>query len=164
MTPQLEQTPGRASMPDIFSTVSVSQSPQPWRRALGFLGPGFLISVGYMDPGKSGPPIFQAALALRGLYAALRHHAVRNLLAILPQASGAQARHCHRQRPRPGLSVKAHSKPVSVALWLIAEIRHSGARDLAEVIGLGHRPAIALSYSSDQWAQVLITVLSLTSS
>ena len=47
-----EQAPGRASLPDIFSTVHVSQSPQLWRRALGFLGPGFLISVGYMDPGN----------------------------------------------------------------------------------------------------------------
>ena len=36
----------------MHSSVRVSRSPLYWRRLLGFLGPGFLISVGYMDPGN----------------------------------------------------------------------------------------------------------------
>jgi hypothetical protein len=44
--------PQRPSLPDVFSSVRVSQSPNLWWRALGFLGPGFLICVGYMDPGN----------------------------------------------------------------------------------------------------------------
>jgi hypothetical protein len=49
------------SMPDIFSSVRVSQSPQFWKRLLGFIGPGFLISVGYMTP-ETGRRIWLADL------------------------------------------------------------------------------------------------------
>src|ERR1035437_6243463 len=49
---ELEVKPRRPSLPDVFSSVRVSTSPHLWRRALGFIGPGFLISVGYMDPGN----------------------------------------------------------------------------------------------------------------
>jgi len=40
------------SLPEVHSSVGISRSPIRWRRLLGFLGPGFLISVGYMDPGN----------------------------------------------------------------------------------------------------------------
>src|SRR3984957_4775048 len=40
------------SLPEVNSSVAVSRSPYYWRRLLGFLGQGFLISVGYMDPGN----------------------------------------------------------------------------------------------------------------
>jgi manganese transport protein len=40
------------SLPEVYSSVGISRSPIAWRRLLGFLGPGFLISVGYMDPGN----------------------------------------------------------------------------------------------------------------
>lgn len=40
------------SLPEVHASVSVSRSPFYWRRLVGFLGPGFLISVGYMDPGN----------------------------------------------------------------------------------------------------------------
>jgi len=40
------------SLPEVHATVRISRSPQFWRRLLGFMGPGFLISVGYMDPGN----------------------------------------------------------------------------------------------------------------
>jgi manganese transport protein len=40
------------SLPEVHSSVGISRSPFYWRRLLGFLGPGFLISVGYMDPGN----------------------------------------------------------------------------------------------------------------
>ena len=45
-------TAAEPSLPEVHATVSVSRSPVYWRRLLGFLGPGFLISVGYMDPGN----------------------------------------------------------------------------------------------------------------
>ena len=40
------------SLPEVHGSVRLSPSPQYWRRLLGFIGPGFLISVGYMDPGN----------------------------------------------------------------------------------------------------------------
>src|SRR5580692_10990034 len=40
------------SLPEVHSSVGISRSVIGWRRLLGFLGPGFLISVGYMDPGN----------------------------------------------------------------------------------------------------------------
>ena len=40
------------SLPEVHSSVRISGSAIGWRRLLGFLGPGFLISVGYMDPGN----------------------------------------------------------------------------------------------------------------
>jgi manganese transport protein len=36
------------SLPEVHDTVRISRSPFFWRRLLGFLGPGFLISVGYI--------------------------------------------------------------------------------------------------------------------
>jgi len=44
------EAPSKASMPDVFSTVRVSQPPYFYRQLLRFVGPGFLISVGYTDP------------------------------------------------------------------------------------------------------------------
>jgi len=49
VTPRCAPEP---SQPEVHSSVSVSRSPIYWRRLLGFIGPGFLISVGYNDPGN----------------------------------------------------------------------------------------------------------------
>jgi manganese transport protein len=45
-------TLGDPSLPEVHSSVLVSRSPFAWRRLLAFMGPGFLIAVGYMDPGN----------------------------------------------------------------------------------------------------------------
>ncbi len=129
-TPQLEQAPGRASMPEIFSTVSVSQSPHLWRRALGFLGPGFLISVGYMDPGNWATDLQAGS---RYGYTLLFVIMLSNLLAILLQALALKLG-IATGRDLAQACRESYCKPVSIALWLIAEIA-IGACDLAEVIG-----------------------------
>ena len=43
---------GGASLPEVFRSVRVPQGSAWWRKALAFAGPGFLVSVGYMDPGN----------------------------------------------------------------------------------------------------------------
>ena len=73
----------RRSMPDVFSSVHVSRSPQMWRRLLGFLGPGFLISVGYMDPGNWATDL---AAGSRYGYTLLFVIMLSNLMAILLQS------------------------------------------------------------------------------
>jgi manganese transport protein len=130
ITPQLEQTPSRESMPEIFSSVSVSQSPQLWRRALGFLGPGFLISVGYMDPGNWATDLQAGS---RFGYTLLFVIMLSNLLAILLQALALKLG-IATGRDLAQACRESYSRPVSIALWLIAEIA-IGACDLAEVIG-----------------------------
>ncbi|AXC10778.1 Manganese transport protein MntH [Acidisarcina polymorpha] len=97
---------------------------------MGFLGPGFLISVGYMDPGNWATDLQAGS---RYGYTLLYVIMASNLLAILLQslalklgiATGRDLAQACRQ---------SYSKPVSIALWLIAEIA-IGACDLAEVIG-----------------------------
>ena len=128
--PQLEEAPGRVSMPEIFSSVSVSQSPHFWRRALGFLGPGFLISVGYMDPGNWATDLQAGS---RYGYTLLFVIMLSNLLAILLQALALKLG-IATGRDLAQACRESYSKPVSIALWLIAEIA-IGACDLAEVIG-----------------------------
>jgi manganese transport protein len=132
--PQLEEVPrrlpGRVSLPEIFSSISVSRSPQPWRRALGFLGPGFLISVGYMDPGNWATDLQAGS---RYGYTLLFVIMLSNLFAILLQALALKLG-IATGRDLAQACRESYSKPVSIALWLIAEIA-IGACDLAEVIG-----------------------------
>jgi manganese transport protein len=127
---KVEQAPERASLPDIFSTVHVSQSPKLWRRAIGFLGPGFLISVGYMDPGNWATDLQAGS---RYGYALLFAIMGSNLLAILLQSLSLKLG-IATGRDLAQACRESYSKPASVALWLFAEIA-IGACDLAEVIG-----------------------------
>src|ERR1035437_1791116 len=71
------------SLPEVYASVRVSRSPQFWRRLLGFLGPGFLISVGYMDPGNWATDI---AGGSRFGYTLLFVNMASNLMAILLQS------------------------------------------------------------------------------
>ena len=129
-------TPKRLSLPEVNATVSVSQSPVYWRRLAGFLGPGFLIAVGYMDPGNWATDIAGGA---RYGYTLLFVIMLSNLMAILLQSLSLKlgiaterdlAQMCHEE----------YGKRVSVVLWIMAEIAIA-ACDMAEVIG----SAIALN-------------------
>jgi manganese transport protein len=71
------------SLPEVHSSVQVSHSRLYWRRMLGFLGPGFLISVGYMDPGNWATDI---AGGSRFGYTLLFVVMASNLIAILLQS------------------------------------------------------------------------------
>ena len=71
------------SLPEVNASVRISRSPHYWRRLLGFLGPGFLISVGYMDPGNWATDI---AGGSRFGYTLLFVIMPSNLMAILLQS------------------------------------------------------------------------------
>jgi len=71
------------SLPEVHSSVRISRSPFMWRRLLGFLGPGFLISVGYMDPGNWATDI---AGGSQFGYTLLSVIMISNLMAILLQS------------------------------------------------------------------------------
>ena len=124
------------SLPEVHSSVRISRSPFYWRRLLGFLGPGFLISVGYMDPGNWATDIAGGA---RFGYTLLFVIMASNLMAILLQSLSLKLG-VATERDLAQLCHQSYGPRVSYALWIGAEIAIA-ACDLAEVIG----SAIALN-------------------
>src|ERR1039457_3484224 len=124
------------SLPEVHATVRVSRSPHYWRRLLGFLGPGFLISVGYMDPGNWATDI---AGGSRFGYTLLFVIMASNLIAILLQSLSLKLG-VATERDLAQMCHEAYGRWASFALWVGAEIAIA-ACDLAEVIG----SAIALN-------------------
>ncbi|MDT7815119.1 MAG: manganese transport protein, partial [Acidobacteriaceae bacterium] len=124
------------SLSEVHRSLLVPTSASFWRKLLAFAGPGFLVAVGYMDPGNWATDL---AGGSRYNYSLLSVIMMSNLMAILLQALSlklgivtgrdlAQACRDH------------FSRPVSFCLWIICELAIS-ACDLAEVIG----SAIALN-------------------
>ena len=126
----------RPSLPESHATVRVPRRGAFWRKALAFAGPGYMVAVGYMDPGNWATDLAGGA---RFGYTLLSVILLSNLMAILLQSLAlklgivtgrdlAQACRDH------------YSRPVSIVLWVLCEIAIA-ACDLAEVIGA----AIALN-------------------
>ena len=118
------------SLPEAFRSVAVPKAGTGWRRLLAFAGPGYLVSVGYMDPGNWGTDI--AGGAKYG-YQLLWVILASNLMAILLQTL------CARLGLVTGKDLAQacrdyYKKPAAVALWLLCEVAII-ACDLAEVIG-----------------------------
>ncbi len=121
---------GGVSLPEVFRTVPIPANASFWRKLLAFAGPGFLVSVGYMDPGNWATDL--AGGAKYG-YTLLSVILISNLMAILLQhlcvklgvVTGRDlAQACRDDYP----------KPVVWALWLLCETAIA-ACDLAEVVG-----------------------------
>lgn len=120
----------RPSLPESFRSVAVPVGGPPWRKALAFAGPGYLVAVGYMDPGNWATDLAGGA---RFGYALLSVILLSNLMAILLQSLALKL----------GLvtgrdlaqACRDHFGPkVNFALWVLCEIAIA-ACDLAEVIG-----------------------------
>ena len=131
----LPETAG-PSLPELNSTVRLSGSPRFWRRLFGFLGPGFLIAVGYMDPGNWATDI---AGGSQFGYRLLSVIMISNLMAILLQSLSLKLG-VATDRDLAQLCRERYGRAVSFLLWIGAEIAIA-ACDLAEVIG----SAIALN-------------------
>ncbi|MDO8679227.1 MAG: Nramp family divalent metal transporter [Acidobacteriota bacterium] len=127
----LEQTVVKVpSLPEVYRSIAVPISGAPWRRFLAFLGPGYLVSVGYMDPGNWATDI---AGGSKFGYALLSVILISNLMAILLQAL------CVRLGVATGRDLAQacrdyYSKPVAICLWVLCEIAIV-ACDLAELLG-----------------------------
>ncbi len=140
------------SLPEVHSSVSVSRSPFYWRRLLGFIGPGFLISVGYMDPGNWATDI---AGGSRFGYTLLFVIMASNLMAILLQSLSLKLG-VATERDLAQLCHEEYGRWASFALWVGAEIAIA-ACDLAEVIGSAI--ALELLFHIPLFYGVLITGL-----
>jgi manganese transport protein len=124
------------SLPESHGSVEVPSRIGVWRKALAFAGPGYMVAVGYMDPGNWATDIAGGA---RFGYTLLSVVLISNLMAILLQslavklgiATGRDLAQACRDH---------YSRPVSFVLWVLCEIAIA-ACDLAEVLGA----AIALN-------------------
>ena len=115
---------------DVFRSVPVLKDGNFFRRTLAFVGPGFLVSVGYMDPGNWATAIAGGA---RFGYALLFVALLSNIMAIILQALCARLAIASR-RDLAQACRDAFPKPVAIILWLFAEIAII-ATDVAEVVG-----------------------------
>jgi len=118
------------SLPEVHASVRISHSRVYWKRLLGFIGPGFLISVGYMDPGNWATDI---AGGSRFGYTLLFVIMLSNLMAILLQSLALKLG-VATERDLAQLCHESFGKKASILLWIGAEIAIA-ACDLAEVIG-----------------------------
>jgi manganese transport protein len=123
------------SLVEVYRTVPVSTGGW-WKKALAFAGPGYLVAVGYMDPGNWATDLAGGA---RFGYTLLSVILLSNLMAILLQGLAAKLG-IVTGRDLAQACRDHYSRPVSLALWVLCEIAIA-ACDLAEVIG----SAIALN-------------------
>lgn len=122
--------PGAPSLPEVHRSIAVPGGVGWLRKLFAFVGPGYLVAVGYMDPGNWATDL--AGGSAFG-YTLLSVILLSNVMAILLQALSAKlgivtgrdlAQACRDHYP----------KPVAIALWFLCEVAIV-ACDLAEVIG-----------------------------
>ena len=124
------------SLPEAHRTVLIAPGAGFWRKMLAFSGPGYLVAVGYMDPGNWATDL--AGGSAFG-YTLLSIILLSNLMAILLQALCARLG-IATQRDLAQACRDHYSPAISFALWILCELAIC-ACDLAEVIG----SAIALN-------------------
>ncbi|MEO6993712.1 MAG: Nramp family divalent metal transporter [Lacunisphaera sp.] len=124
------RTSGSASLSESHRTIAVPTGAGFWRKLLAFSGPGFMVAVGYMDPGNWATDLQGGA---QFGYTLLSVILISNLMAILLQylcvklgiATGRDLAQACRDH---------YSRPTVWFLWILCEIAIA-ACDLAEVIG-----------------------------
>jgi len=127
---------GTVSLPEVHGSVPVPAQAGFWRKLMAFAGPGYLVAVGYMDPGNWATDLAGGA---RFGYTLLTVVMLSNLMAILLQALAARLGIASGRDLAQ--ACRDHFSPrVTVVLWLLCEVAIA-ACDLAEVIG----SAIALN-------------------
>ena len=128
--------PSAPSLREVHGSVVVPFDAGFWKKMLAFAGPGYLVAVGYMDPGNWATDLAGGA---RYGYTLLSVILISNLMAILLQALAVRLG-IGSGRDLAQACRDSYSKPVTIALWIVCEIAIA-ACDLAEVIGA----AIALN-------------------
>ena len=137
-TPQAgwRSVPEAPSLREVHGSIAVPQDAGFWRKLFAFAGPGYLVAVGYMDPGNWATDLAGGA---RYGYTLLSVILISNMMAILLQALAVRLG-IASGRDLAQACRDSYSKPVTIVLWILCEIAIA-ACDLAEVIGA----AIALN-------------------
>src|SRR4051812_345644 len=107
----IEQTKGSASFSEAHATVETTAK-NKWKRLFSFIGPAYLISVGYMDPGNWATDI--AGGSQYG-YALLWVLLMSNLIALLMQSLSARLGIVYG-RDLAQASRETFIKPVNISL------------------------------------------------
>ncbi|MBR0849642.1 Nramp family divalent metal transporter [Bradyrhizobium diazoefficiens] len=122
--------PVTKSLAEVNASVAIPAAGVWWRRLLAFVGPGYLVSVGYMDPGNWATDL---AGGSKFGYTLLSVILLSNLMAILLQSLAARLG-IVTDRDLAQACRATYSAPVNFLLWLACEAAII-ACDLAEVIG-----------------------------
>lgn len=120
----------KPSLPEVYRSIPVPSSKSFWRKMLAYAGPGYLVSVGYMDPGNWATDIAGGSQFGYKLLAVIL---LSNLMAILLQSL------CVRLGVATGRDLAQacrdyFSPRVNLCLWILCEIAIA-ACDLAELLG-----------------------------
>src|SRR3954468_19682668 len=118
------------SLSEVHQSVSTSKR-TGWKRILAFIGPAYLVSVGYMDPGNWATDI---AGGSKFGYQLIWVLLMSNLIALLLQSLSARLG-IVRGLDLAQASKESYSKFVNISLYVLAEIAIA-ACDLAEVLGM----------------------------
>ncbi|MGG9961082.1 Nramp family divalent metal transporter [Ferruginibacter sp. SUN106] len=119
------------SLSEVHETIDTTKKKIGWRKIFSFLGPAYLVSVGYMDPGNWATDL---AGGSKFGYSLVWVLLMSNLMALLLQGLSARLG-IVRRRDLAQANREAYTKTVNYALWLLAEIAIA-ACDLAEVLGM----------------------------
>ena len=120
-----------SSLSEVHGTVNTSLKPKVWRRLFSFLGPAYLVSVGYMDPGNWATDL---AGGSKFGYTLIWVLLMSNLMALLLQGLSARLG-IVRGRDLAQANRETYPKFVNFILYLLAEVAIA-ATDLAEVLGM----------------------------
>jgi manganese transport protein len=138
------------SLPEVHRTIHIAPGASWLRKMLAFAGPGYLVAVGYMDPGNWATDIGGGS---KFGYALLSVVLISNLMAMFLQALSAKLG-IATGRDLAQACRDHYSRRTAIALWVMCEIAIA-ACDLAEV--LGSAVALKLLFGLPLLAGVLIT-------
>jgi manganese transport protein len=119
------------SLPEVNGSVNTTDKAGFWKKLFAFMGPAYLISVGYMDPGNWATDI---AGGSKFGYSLIWVLVLSNLIALLLQSLSARLG-LVRQLDLAQASRATYPRAVNISLWLLAEAAIA-ACDLAEVLGM----------------------------
>ncbi len=119
------------SLSEVHNTVDTTIPKKGWRKILSFLGPAYLISVGYMDPGNWATDIEGGSTYG---YALIWVLLMSNLMALLLQGLSARLG-IVRGRDLAQANRETYPRAVNFILYVLAEVAIA-ACDLAEVLGM----------------------------
>src|SRR5450432_2976420 len=151
-TPAMRNGQALPSLPESHRTIPFLAGASRLKKLLAFAGPGYLVAVGYMDPGNWATDI---AGGSKFGYSLLSVILLSNLMAMFLQALSAKLG-IATGRELSQACRDNYSRPTAMFLWVVCEIAIA-ACDLAEV--LGSAVALKLLFGLPLLAGVLITAL-----